>query len=208
MQKACPRGAPHWNERKKTGQLMYYECDQCHLGDQPCVKTDGGLTGWQIKEENFDAFQEMMAVTTKILLDSYDKEKVFNLNFAINITPFCDCMGMAMPHVIDDIGILGSKDLVAVDTATLDLMKEVGLNMSTLKKIPDTYVRPNPKPDSNLHPLQVLFGPYKDPYKTMKYAEERGLGSTKYELIEVLSAEETSKMEPPKHVYEAGPSFF
>ena len=203
LQKVCHHGSPNWNERKKTGELMYYSCDQCHLGEQPCVEADDDLTGWQIKEENFDAFQEMMAVSSKIIYDNYDKDKVFNFNFALDITPFCDCMGMAMPNVIDDIGILGSKDLVAVDVATLDLMKEVGLNMSMLKKIPDTYVRPNPNPSPDLHPLQVLFGPYKDPYKTMRYAEERGLGSTKYELIEVLSAEETSKMEPPKHVYEA-----
>jgi hypothetical protein len=34
------------------------------------------------------------------------------------------------------------------------------------------------------------------------------MGSKKYELIEVLSVEETKDMEPPKGVSETQPSFF
>jgi hypothetical protein len=35
-----------------------------------------------------------------------------------------------------------------------------------------------------------------------------GLGTSNYELIEILSPVETAKMEPPKRVFEGEPTFF
>lgn len=206
---ACPRKAPSWNDEKNIGGLMFYECDQCHGAEiKPCVEADGGLTGWSINQENFSAFQELMARAAKILLDTYDKNKLFHINVMMDITPFCDCMGMGMPPVIDDIGILGSRDIVAADTASLDLIAETGLNERLVRNIPEAYLRANLSGGNDLHPWQKIHGPMKDPYLVTKYGEDLGLGSSEYELIEILAAEETSKKEPPKHVYEAGPTFF
>jgi hypothetical protein len=39
------------------------------------------------------------------------------------------------------------------------------------------------------HPFQVLHGPYKDPYLVTRYGEELGLGSSAYELVDVLPLE-------------------
>jgi len=208
LKAACPRNAPQWNKKEKKASLMFYNCDQCHGGKQLCVEADEGKTGWSINPANFDSFQELMAAAAKIILDSFDPTKIFHLNFLLDITPFCDCMGMSMPAVIDDIGIVGSKDIVAVDTATLDLIAKQGVNESVLKKIPEKYMRVNPDLSTNLHPWQLIHGPLKDPYKVAKFGEARGMGSSEYKLIEVLSAEETAKMEPPKHIYESGGSFY
>ena len=183
---------------------MFYTCDQCHGGTKLCVEADEGKTGWSINQGNFDAFQELMAAAAKLILDSFDLNKVFHLNFALDITPYCDCMGMSMPAVIDDIGIVGSKDIVAVDTATLDLIAKQGVNEHVLKQIPEKYLRVNPDLSADLHPWQLMHGPIKDPYKVAKFGEARGMGSSKYKLIEVLPAEETATMEPPKHQYEFG----
>ncbi len=208
LREACPRNAPTWNDNTGKVSLMFYECDQCHGGTQLCVEADGGKTGWSINPENFDAFQELMAAAAKIILDSFDDSKIFHLNFLLDITPFCDCMGMSMPAVIDDIGIVASRDIVAVDTATLDLIAKQGLNESIIKQIPEKYMRVNPNLKAKLHPFQLIHGPLKDPYKVAQYGEARGLGSSKYKLVEILSANETAAMEPPKHQYETGPSFF
>ena len=205
---ACPRDAPQWNEKKKEGSLMFYACDQCHGGPQPCVEADGGVTGWSINQENFDSFQELMAAAAKVVLDSFDKNKVFHLNFMLDITPFCDCMGMAMPATIDDIGILGTRDIVAADMASLDLIKETGVNASMLAKIPEKYMRVNPDLSTDLHPFQLIHGPLKNPYRVAEYAAGMGMGSSKYKLIEVLSAEETAEMDGSGHQYEGGPTFF
>ncbi|MBN2228410.1 MAG: DUF362 domain-containing protein [Candidatus Thorarchaeota archaeon] len=208
LRDSCPRKAPMWNDRKNMAELQFYECDQCHGGTQFCVEADGGLTNWTIHHENFDAFQELMAAAAKIILDSFDKSKVFHLNFLLDITPFCDCMGTAMPIVIDDIGILGSKDIVAIDKASLDLIAIQGINENAIRKIPESYMRVNSDLKANLHPLQIIHGPLKDPYKVVRFGEARGLGSSKYTLVEVLSPEETSTTEQPKIQYEPGPTFF
>ncbi len=208
LKEVCPRNAPAWDDKKKKASLVFYECDQCHGGEKLCVKADEGKTGWSVNPENFNSFQELMAVAAKTILDSFDAAKIFHLNFLLDITAFCDCYGMSMPAIIDDIGIVGSKDIVAVDTASLDLIAEQGLNESVIRKIPEQYMRVNPDLSTKLHPWQLIHGPLKDPYNVTKYGEARGLGSSKYKLIEVLSAEETAAMEPPKHTFESGPSFF
>ncbi|TFG34795.1 DUF362 domain-containing protein [Candidatus Thorarchaeota archaeon] len=208
LREACPRNAPTWNDKTEKASLNFYECDQCHGGKQLCVEADGGVTGWSINPGNFDAFQELMAAAAKVILDSFDDSKVFHLNFLLDITPFCDCLGMAMPVVIDDIGIVASRDIVAVDTASLDLIAKQGVNESILKKIPEKYMRVNPNLKSKLHPFQLIHGPLKDPYQVANFGEARGMGSSKYKLIEILPAKETAVIEPPKHQYESGPSFF
>jgi len=208
LREACPRKAPVWDEAESRGYLEFYECDQCHGGPQPCVEADEEATGWSIKQENFDAFQELLAAAAKIILDSFDLEKVFHLNFLLEITPFCDCTGTAMPVVIDDIGIVGSKDIVAVESASLDLMATQALNESVLRKIPEKYMRVNPNRKVTLHPLQIIHGPMKNPYTVVEFAKSRGMGSSTYKLVEVLSPNETSVLEPPKRQYEPGGTFF
>lgn len=46
------------------------------------------------------------------------------LNFIMNVTSGCDCLGMKMATITPDVGILASTDPVAVDKASLDLLDE------------------------------------------------------------------------------------
>jgi hypothetical protein len=48
----------------------------------------------------------------------------------------------------------------------------------------------------------------KNPYLAVGFAEKLGLGNGKYDLVEVLSPDETMKMEPPKAKIERQPTFF
>lgn len=66
----------------------------------------------------------------------------------------------------------------------------------------------NLNPEEDLHPFARVHGLYKDPYETVHFAEKMGIGTSNYELIEILSPEETSKMEPPKRVFEGKPTFY
>ena len=170
-----------------------------------CIKADEGVGCLEIKQENLDAFQEFMAIAAKQVLDTFDKKKIFNINVALQITAFCDCMGMPMPIITNEIGILGSKDIVAIEQATLDLIKKEDILESS---IPPFLKNVQLDPKLDLHPFQRLLGPMKDPYKVVEYAEKLEMGSSKYELIEILSPEETAKMEPPKERYETEPTFF
>ena len=74
--------------------------------------------------------------------------------------------------------------------------------------VPPYYRNLNVDPNVDMHPFARLHGPFKNPYLVTEYAEKLGMGSSKYNLIEILSPEETFDMEPPKSVSESEPTFF
>ncbi len=72
---------------------------------------------------------ETVRVQEKISEYAYSLVKALNgkicfLNFLLKITKDCDCMSGDEPPVVEDIGILGSVDPVAVDQASVDLVIE------------------------------------------------------------------------------------
>jgi uncharacterized Fe-S center protein len=85
------------------------------------------------------------------------------VNFAMSITGDCDCMNNPDARIVNDIGILGSTDPVAVDQAAMDLIeKTAGKTLEKISKYPN------------------LNGKWQ-----LEHAELIGLGSRKYELVEV-----------------------
>jgi hypothetical protein len=84
-----------------------------------------------------------------------DKNHIY-ITFAFNITRNCDCEGRNMKPIVDDVGVFASMDPVAIDRACLD------------------------KIDKNNGKTVFKRGRY-----TLDYAEKIGLGSNKYELVEI-----------------------
>jgi len=198
---SCPYKAIEYDEEKHDLSIEFSDCYQC----MECVQADKNVGCLKINQENFSAFQELLAIGAKKVLDTFDSNKKFFLNFAIEITPFCDCWGIAQPSVVNDVGVLGSRDIVAVETATLDLIKNEGL---IEKNVPLYFKHATLDPGVDLHPFQRLFGPMKNPYLVTEFAENRGMGSRTYELVEVLPAHETINMEIPEAEFERQPSFY
>jgi len=89
------------------------------------------------------------------------KGKAAFMNFLIRVTKDCDCMSKDQPPVVEDIGILASDDVVAIDTATADLVNARGGGEDVFRK-----------------------GYKVDWSVQLRYGEEIGLGSMDYELIE------------------------
>jgi ribosome-associated protein len=50
--------------------------------------------------------------------------KTFFMNYAVDITPVCDCYGWTDTPFVNSLGILASLDPVAIDKACIDLMNE------------------------------------------------------------------------------------
>jgi len=198
---SCPYGALSYDEEKDDLKRDYHDCHQC----MTCLQVDGDLGAVKLPRESYTAFNEMMAIATNEVLKTFDPAKVMYINFLTQITIYCDCMGLGQPPFINDIGVVGSKDIVAVETATLDLIKKEEI---IEKSIPPYFKHVNLDPNEDLHPFTRVHGPFKDPYETVVFAEKMGLGTSKYELIEILSAEETMKMKPPERVFEGEPTFF
>lgn len=84
------------------------------------------------------------------------------INVLADMTKECDCMNITQTPLIGDIGILAGTDPVAVDQATLDLTRQ--RNSKDLGKISYPALNPNIQLD---------------------HAEKIGLGSKKYELVEI-----------------------
>ena len=105
------------------------------------------------------------------------KEKVGYINFLLDITPECDCAPFSDAPLVRDIGILASKDPVALDKASYDLVnKQQGLKHSHLKE--------------NYEPGEDKFKGSRDHTEgtiQLDYGEELGMGETEYELIEINS---------------------
>jgi len=171
--KACPFGYIQFKDGKLTVQFDL--CNQC----MRCVAADTDHC-LQINPENFQSFPEINALAARFVLSHFEADKKFFVNVATNITAYCDCWGFTMGQILPDLGILGSRDIVAVDKATLDLLAHKSLfkeNVSQSLEVND---------DPSLHPFARLHGPYKDPYNMIRLAEKYGLGTSDYVLEEVL----------------------
>jgi hypothetical protein len=198
LEESCPDGCIKYNKKAHQLTVQFGFCNQCLA----CLDADKEIGCLQIKQENFSLFQELLALNANEILKQYDDDKMFFLNFAINIMPLCDCWGFGMPNVLNDVGILGSRDIVAVETATLDLIGK----QKIIESMMPPFVKLNKK--KSLHPFQRMHGPMKNPYIAVEYAEKLGMGSKNYELIEVLAAETTKNKKGPSTVSEAAPSFY
>ncbi len=103
------------------------------------------------------------------------RSKAGYFNFLMNITPDCDCVPWSDAPIVPDIGILASADPVAIDAACLDLV-----NRQTA--LGGTQLACNHAPGE--HKFQGLWKSTMGDLQ-LGYAEEIGLGSRAYELIEI-----------------------
>jgi len=103
------------------------------------------------------------------------EERVGYINFLLKITPDCDCVPWSDAPIVPDIGILASKDPVALDQASYDLVnRQKGLVNSSLHS----------NHEKGADKFRSVW-PMVDGTHQLKYAEEIGLGSRDYELVEI-----------------------
>ena len=200
--KSCPYGYIKYHKEKHELDINRGRCYNGNCFE--CLKADVDIGCLNMEPETFQTFQELITISSKKILERYDECKVFHINFLMDITPTCDCMGVIQPQIIPDIGIAGSRDIVAVEAASIDLVSKEEL---IWRKVPPYFKHLNVDPSIKLHPFQRLWGPLKDPYNMVKFGVKYGLGQNPYELIEILPAAETLDMEG-RNVFERGqPSF-
>jgi len=107
-----------------------------------------------------EALEERIVEFAYGALRQFGKNAAY-LNVLSNITKMCDCMPVKMEKVAKDIGILASRDPVAIDQACYDLVCE--------REGRDIFKELN-NVDGTIQ---------------LKYAEKLGIGSRKYKVIEV-----------------------
>jgi len=112
-----------------------------------------------------DSIQEKMAeYAYGVLKDK--KDRCIFFNYLVEISPNCDCYPHNDPPIVPDIGFLASKDIVAIDQASIDLVNEAHGRIKGKDKFRTIY------PNINWS-------------VQLSYAEKIGLGSRKYKLNKV-----------------------
>ena len=120
-------------------------------------------------------FMRAMSEAAKAVLGTFADNKVIYINFLTEIQPECDCMPVADVPIVQDIGIVISNDLVAVEQASVDLFRQA-------LPLPDSAAS-----DKSIQPGQDILQILHDkPYMLqIEEAERLGLGSRAYELVEI-----------------------
>jgi uncharacterized Fe-S center protein len=111
-------------------------------------------------------FLERMAESGKAITEHF-KGHITYINVLKNISIDCDCNAHGAPPKCEDIGILGSTDIVAIDKASLDLVYNLPIeqNRDLIERI---------ETRSGRHQIEYM--------KTL------GMGNTDYNLIQVRSS--------------------
>ncbi len=166
--KACDTDAISLDKEKKTLKIFFHHCRFCRHCVSACPKKALILRD----KGGFHHFQEGMARTTKAVLDSFEPGRVLHLNVLTQITMFCDCWGITTPSLVPDIGIMGSMDMVALESACLDAIKAENL-------IPGALIG-NWKQGKGKHLFEQIHG--KDPWIQVKALVAHGLGTRHYRI--------------------------
>ena len=127
-----------------------------------CVGKENGSFDdmFQVDQEKF---LESMADAASSVVEHF-KGNIAYINVMCNMSVDCDCCVVAEDPCMKDIGILASLDPVAIDQACIDLVKQSD----------------DPGRDHLLERINSRKGTH-----TIDVAEELGIGTKEYELIEV-----------------------
>lgn len=117
----------------------------------------------EIWTADHDLFLESMADAAISIMDCF-KDNIAFINIMCNMSVDCDCCKKAEDPCMNDIGILVSLDPVALDKACIDLV----------------YNSNDPGKDHLIERIESRNGTF-----TIDKAEEKNIGTTDYELIEI-----------------------
>ena len=164
----CPTGAISFEEERFN--VFYHNCKYCQHCVLICPEKALKMLGGKYRD-----FQRGMALTTKRVLDNFPPEQRVFINMLMNVTIFCDCWGMTTASLVPDIGILAGRDIVAIEQASLDLIRTEDLIPHSLP--------PGWQLGTEGHLFERVHG--KDPHAVVEFLEELDLGTPRYTLQEV-----------------------
>jgi hypothetical protein len=181
-----------WNPKKCIGCLSHIFSPAhyiCNCWTQP----EDFVTRWAVPA---------IADAATAIMRFLDNEniKVGHLSLAIDITPACDCLSYSDRPIIPNLGVFASKDMVAIDTAALDMADKSPI-------IPGSAAE-----EKNIKPKEEKFTAYwsRSQWILINACERMGAGSKKYELVKVGPApdEEEDKFWFPDLSFEKPMGYF
>ncbi len=136
-------------------------CADGRIGKKEIHAHEGQDNPWDIAEEEL---MERISESTKGTIDHFGKH-ISYINVMRNMSVSCDCEGLgAAPVVTPNVGILGSLDICAIDTASVDLVYAM-----TQEQNKDLVER-----------IETRHG-----LRQLSYMKELGMGNDRYILIDL-----------------------
>ncbi|MBI4775316.1 MAG: DUF362 domain-containing protein [Deltaproteobacteria bacterium] len=171
-QDCCPEGAITITEAGYD--IDQDACVYCFACANLCVNM-AGRNGIQ-RFDHLPALGRRIADSALAVVSTKEQGKSFFLNYAVDITPICDCYGWTDTPIVNGLGVLASFDPVAVDKACMDLMNAApGLVNSAAEEA------------GALAPGQRKLNMIRDKDVEVQIygGVQNGLGTDRYELEEV-----------------------
>lgn len=167
----CPTGAVRF-KANDTLDIFLHDCRYC----MHCV-TSCPTGAIAIDMRTYRIFQKGLALASRAVLEGFSRGRLLFINVIMDVTPLCDCWGFSSQAIVPDVGIMASRDPVAVDQATLDVIDHNRL-------IPGTLPKPLALEGKNKgHLFDRIHR--KNPYFQVKAAAALGLGVREYRIIPV-----------------------
>ena len=139
--------------------------------------SQGQSKQFDIKKEEF---MERITESSKATIDHFGNKITF-INVMRNMSIDCDCAGIkASPVVTPNVGILASRDILALDQACVDLVFAMGEehNKDLVERMTSRHG-----------------------FRQLSYMKELGMGNDKYKLIDVDNEDkEISQTDVVKHI--------
>ncbi len=164
----CASGAITLVEKKaKVNPEVCVGCGEC------IVVCPSGAVQIQWNQSVPSFLESMVEYTEGVLKDK--KEKALFINFITDVAPACDCFPYNDAPIVRDIGILASKDPIALDQACMDLINQE-------QALPGSHLKENRAAGEDK--IKGLY-PYIDWEIQLEYGQELGLGNRTYTLEKI-----------------------
>ena len=136
-------------------------CADGRIGKAEIHTVPGSDNMWSIAEEEL---MERMTESSKAVVDHFGEHICF-VNVLRNMSVSCDCEGVgAEPVVTPNIGILASRDILAIDQASVDLV----------------YALKEDDRHALVERMETRHG-----LRQLTYMKELGMGNDRYHLIDI-----------------------
>ena len=156
------------------------ETNKAYIREERCVGC-----GQCVASCNFGALriswdqggQDLGERIAEYALATLQSKEHLHMNFIVDVSPLCDCVDHNDVAIVPNIGILASRDPVALDVASADLTTQAPGN-------PGSAVGEHlaGSDGTGLDKFMALY-PESNWRESMAYAEKIGLGSASYELV-------------------------
>lgn len=125
-------------------------------------------------DQSVPVFLENMVEYTLGILKGKE-DKTLYVNFITDVSPACDCVPYNDAPMVRDIGILASRDPVAIDQACVDMVNQE-------HALPNSCIKDNREPGGDK--FKSVY-PHVDWEIQLDYAEQLGIGTRKYTIEKI-----------------------